>query len=132
MKIEDYMRADIGINKNSIHLYGSIEYAQESIQISPPISSGPVTIQGVINTMLQLLFGVGIVLTIVFLVMSGIRFIVAGNDAKKVEGARRSFTSAIIGLTIIILTFAIIRLVASLLGADPDSLFTLIPDRIQL
>ena len=69
--------------------------------------------------------GGGIVVAIVFLVVSGINFITAGDDQKKITQARGTFTGALIGLVILILAYAVIRLVALFVGVDPSEIFVI-------
>lgn len=53
-----------------------------------------------------------------FIIFSGIKFITSGGDPKQVEGARKTATWAIIGLLIILFSFAIINIIAGITGAD--------------
>lgn len=96
--------------------------------ISQPISSQTLTVGGVVNLIVKVVFGVGIVICIVFLVFYGIKYITAGDDVKAIEGARKGITGAIIGLIIIVLTFAIIKMVALFLGVSGGDLFNILPD----
>lgn len=53
-----------------------------------------------------------------FIVLSGIKFLTSGGDPKQVEGARKTLTYTIIGLLIVFLSFAIIKLVGTITGAS--------------
>jgi len=103
-----------------------------AVTISQPISGGDVTIAGVVNTIVQVVFGVGILVCIVFLVLYGIKYITAGDDVKKIEGARKGITGAIIGLAVIVLTFALIKMVAAILGVSSGNIFNILPSSIKL
>jgi hypothetical protein len=59
----------------------------------------------------------GIVLFIL-LIMGGFRFITSGGDPKAVEGARKTITSAIIGLIVILLSYLILVLIKAITGVD--------------
>ena len=59
-------------------------------------------------------FGLGAIVALFFVLFSGIRFLTSGGDAKQVEAARKTLTFAIIGLVVILLSFAIINLIAAL------------------
>lgn len=96
--------------------------------ISQPISSATLTVAGVVNLIVKVVFGVGILICIIFLVFYGIKYITAGDDVKAIEGARKGITGAIIGLIVILLTFAIIKLVAVFLGAGNTDIFSILPD----
>ena len=51
------------------------------------------------------------ILAFIFLIIGGIRWIVAGGDEKGVAGARGMITAALIGLVIVLVSFALIRLI---------------------
>jgi len=103
-----------------------------AVTISQPISGGDVTIAGVVNTIVQVVFGVGILVCIVFLVLYGIKYITAGDDVKKIEGARKGITGAIIGLAVIVLTFTLIKAVATILGITTGNIFDILPSSLRL
>ncbi len=71
----------------------------------------------------NLIFIIGIVLTVIFIIISGIQMIVSGGDKQKVQAARGRLTYAIIGLLVIAGAFAIVSLVISLLGGNPSFFF---------
>ncbi|KKP69549.1 MAG: hypothetical protein UR67_C0005G0038 [candidate division CPR3 bacterium GW2011_GWF2_35_18] len=96
--------------------------------ISQPISSATLTVGGVVNLIVKIVFGVGILICVIFLVFYGIKYITAGDDVKAIEGARKGITGAIIGLIVILLTFAIIKLVATFLGVNGGDIFSILPD----
>jgi len=54
-----------------------------------------------------------------FLILwGGIRLVTSGGDAKQVEGARKIITSAIIGLVVVLSSFAIVYFIAYLTKSD--------------
>ena len=96
--------------------------------ISSPISSASLSVGGIVNLVVKVVFGVGILICIVFLVFYGIKYITAGDDVKAIEGARKGITGAIIGLIVIILTFAIVKMIATFLGVKGGNVFDILPD----
>ncbi len=54
--------------------------------------------------------------TLILIMFSAIKFLTSGGDPKQVEGARNTLTYAIIGLIIVVLSFAILNLVAMVTG----------------
>ncbi|KKQ73910.1 MAG: hypothetical protein US96_C0047G0001, partial [Candidatus Woesebacteria bacterium GW2011_GWB1_38_5b] len=58
-----------------------------------------------------------------FVIFSGIKFLTSAGDPKKVEGARNTLIWALIGLTIIILSFAILNIISELTGVGCIKLF---------
>ena len=55
---------------------------------------------------------------VIFLIIGGIRFITSGGDQIKAGQAKKTITFAIIGLAIIIFSFVIIKVVATLTGVS--------------
>lgn len=68
--------------------------------------------------LITVIFVVGTILAIVFILLSGIQWILSGGDEKRIEGARKRLTYSIIGLIVILSSVYIISLVFSLLGVD--------------
>ena len=54
---------------------------------------------------------------VILLIYAGIRFVMSGGDPKQVQSARSIITYAIIGLVIVLSSFAIIYLISYLTGA---------------
>lgn len=77
-------------------------------------SSGTNLIQVAIN----LLFVFGIILAVVFILISGIQMIISGGEKQKVQNARNRLIYSIVGLVIIFLAFLIRNIIVTLLGAD--------------
>lgn len=59
----------------------------------------------------------GIVLFIL-LIIGGFKFITSGGDPKAVEGARKTLTSAIAGLVIILVSYLVLVLISNITGVD--------------
>jgi glucose uptake protein GlcU len=59
----------------------------------------------------------GIVLFIL-LIVGGFKFITSGGDPKAVEGARKTLTSAIAGLVIILVSYLILVLITNITDVD--------------
>lgn len=56
------------------------------------------------------------VVALILIIYSGIRFVTSGGDQKSVEGAKKILTYAIAGLVLVLLSFAIINLIAHATG----------------
>src|SRR3989344_5291167 len=54
---------------------------------------------------------------IILIAYSGVKFILSGGDAKQIEGARKTFNFAIVGLLVVLFAYAIINLIAYITGA---------------
>lgn len=76
------------------------------------VSNIIVVIRGIIRFILIVAF----VAAFVMLLIGGIRWITAGGDEKGVASARNMITAALIGLVVVLVAYAIIRLVEIFFG----------------
>lgn len=65
---------------------------------------------------LNFLIFIAAVIAILYLIWAGIKYITASTDPEKAKEARQAIFNAIIGIVVIILSFAIIQIVAGLAG----------------
>lgn len=73
-----------------------------------------------INLIIQFVFIIGIVLTVAFIILSGIQWIISGGDKQKLQAARGRLIYSIVGLIVIAGAFFIVSTVISLLGGNPS------------
>lgn len=78
------------------------------------INCVPFIIQNLIFWLLVFAGTVALILVII----AGIKFITSGGDAKQAEGARKTLTFAILGLILIMFSFAILRFIAQTTGLN--------------
>lgn len=76
-------------------------------------------VQTIILNIITLFFAVGGIGVIIFFIWGAVDWIMSGGDKEKVSNARKKMTNAIIGLVILALSFAIIRVVGAIVGFDP-------------
>ena len=57
----------------------------------------------------------------ILLLIGGFKFITSGGDPKAIEGARKTLTSAITGLVIILVSYLILVLISKITGVDVTS-----------
>ena len=74
------------------------------------------TFGGILGAILNIVFYSGIALTIIFLIIGGIRYITSGGAKEGVEAARSQVTNAIIGFIIVIGAFTIRIIIQNMLG----------------
>jgi len=74
----------------------------------------PIVLNNVINFAL---IASGVV-ALFFIIWAGAKLVTSGGDQKRVEGARKTLTWAIIGLVIILLAFFIVNMVSFLTGVE--------------
>jgi len=74
------------------------------------------SIGGILGAILNMVFYVGIAMSVIFLIIGGIKYITAGGDETKVGAARAQVTNAVIGFVIVIAAFTVRYIVKNLLG----------------
>ena len=65
----------------------------------------------VVRGIIRFILVVAFIVAFVMLLIGGVRWILAGGDEKAVGSARNTITAALIGLVIVLVAYAIIRLV---------------------
>ncbi len=84
--------------------------------IVPSELQGNTDIIQIVRAVIRFILLIAFVLAFIFLLIGGLRWITAGGDEKSVAGARGMITAALIGLVIVLLAFAIIKLVETFFG----------------
>lgn len=56
------------------------------------------------------------IIALIFIVLSGIKFLTSGGDPKQLEGAKNTLTYAILGFILILLSFAILNFISQIAG----------------
>lgn len=74
----------------------------------------------IVGSIVQLLIIIAITLSVIFLIIGGIRWIMSGGDKAKVEQAKSAVTAAIVGLLLSLLAYGIVNVVLYLMGGDLD------------
>lgn len=72
----------------------------------------------IVRAIIQFILVVAFVLAFIMLLIGGIRWITAGGDEKAVASARNMITAALIGLVIVLVAFALIKLVETFFGVS--------------
>lgn len=76
------------------------------------------TLGDIVTTILNYSFFIGGILTMVFLVIAGFRYVISAGDPKGVEAARGQITMALVGLFVIFIAYWLIKLVETILGGS--------------
>lgn len=90
--------------------------------ISAPggIPSGGIDIGGnIIQLFTNILFMLAVVLTLIFIIYSGIQWTISGGDKQKIQQARARLTFSIIGLIIVAASFLIVNITITIIGQKP-------------
>lgn len=75
-------------------------------------------IVAVIRAIIRFILLLAFIIAFVMLLIGGIRWILAGGDEKSVEKARNTITAALIGLVVVLVSYALIRLVETFFGVQ--------------
>ena len=67
--------------------------------------------------------GIGIVVALIFIAIYGVQYMTIKDDQKKLRDVKGGLTWSIVGLVILLLAYASVRLIAVLVGANPNEIF---------
>src|SRR3989344_2142708 len=90
------------------------------VKAPPGVETTSDVILNIPQFLITVVLVIGVVLAIIFILISGIQWILSGGDEKQIEGARKRLTYSIIGLVVIIISAVIVSLVFYLLGIDAE------------
>ncbi len=92
-----------------------------STQVSR-IDLGITSIAAAFGIAINIVLGIGIALTIIFLILGGIQYITSKGDQKAAQDARTSLTNAVIGFIVVIGAFTIRTVLLGIVGTDESTL----------
>ncbi len=96
------------------------------VPVDKPPSGASTTTWGSLGAVLygvmNVVFYVGIALTVIFLIIGGVRYITSGGSKEGSEAARKMITNAVIGFIVVLGAFAIRTIVAKTLGVTDITL----------
>jgi len=99
----------------------NMKLAAEPIQnkaLNVQFSSGTEFLGKFLPNLIGLSLVIGVVLFLFIMLIGAIQWITSGNDKGGIEAARGKITNAIIGLILLLSTFAIIQLIESFMGIN--------------
>jgi cbb3-type cytochrome oxidase subunit 3 len=105
---------DVPIGGNKEDVTGKIINPILNIQTSKTI--GVSYFQMLLTLLIRLVYIIGGVYFFAMFLLGGIRWIYSAGDKGKLETAQKQITSALMGLAILLLSFAIIELIKNLFG----------------
>ncbi len=76
------------------------------------------TLADIFALIINVVIGIGIALTVIFLILGGIQYITSRGDAKAADAARSSLTNAVIGFIVVLAAVTIRFVVQNVLGAE--------------
>lgn len=74
-----------------------------------------------LNNIVQTMLVAGVAISVIFLIIGGIKWIMSSGDKEAAAKAQKTITAAIIGLVIVFLAWAIVGLVKNILGVTGPS-----------
>lgn len=96
----------------------SLTIGGKTIEAPPQIPQGGLGAGGggqkFIQNGISLLLIAALILSFIFILLSGIKWIMSGGDKAKIDSARKTLTYAIIGLILALCSIAIVNLVGKL------------------
>lgn len=96
----------------------AIQSLPESMKILGDILGMPATDPRIIIArLINIAMGFVGMIVLIMILLSGLQFMTAGGDEDKIEGAKRTFYSAVIGLLIILSAYSIVSFEAGAFGA---------------
>ena len=98
-----------------------VVYAQEEIDITPGgqfSDLANLTVPSIVSGLIRLILVITALVFFAILVWGGIRWITSKGDKQEVENARNQITHALIGLAIVFVAWAIVKLIQALFGIN--------------
>ncbi|KKU31187.1 MAG: hypothetical protein UX44_C0007G0011 [candidate division WWE3 bacterium GW2011_GWA1_46_21] len=92
--------------------------------VTDPLGGQYQSLSAVFGVIINIALGVGVALTIVFLILGGIQYVMSKGDQKAAQQARDWLTNAVIGFIVVLGALTIRVIVEKLLGADTGSIDT--------
>ncbi|MBN1169051.1 hypothetical protein JXA63_04135 [Candidatus Woesebacteria bacterium] len=77
-----------------------------------------VGLEAVFANIIRVVVGLGTIVLFIMLIVGGFNYMTAGGDPQKSAAAKRTLTSAIVGITIIASAYMIIRIIEAITGAN--------------
>jgi len=75
-----------------------------------------ITIDGGIKSVLNIVFFIAGLLSVIFIIIGGLKYTLSGGDASGIKSAKETITYAIVGLVVTLLAFGIINFVTGIKG----------------
>ena len=96
--------------------------AINSTPVDPLKGSGINSLANLFGLAINIVMGVGVALTVIFLILGGIKYVTSQGDKTQTQAARESLTNAVIGFIVVIGAFVIRTIVLGLLSGNTSGL----------
>jgi len=85
-------------------------------------AGGNLTVAGLISSLINGAILISAIAVLLYLILGGFQWLTSGGDKSKTESARNKITSALIGLLIVIASWALFNLVLQFFGINVEEL----------
>ncbi|MCL2110206.1 hypothetical protein FWH30_01325 [Microgenomates group bacterium] len=86
----------------------------------------------IISNVLNIVFAVGVILALFYLIWGAFTWITSGGDKAKTADARNKIIASVVGLILLAATWAFLNLVLTVIYGSGTSIDTVINDNLQL
>jgi hypothetical protein len=111
---------------NNIFMLSNQLLAQTNINLNSGVGSfgqaANITPDSLVRGIVLTLLVAAAIIFFIMLLVGGVKYILSGGDKGKTEAARGQITAALIGLVIVFAAWAILQLMAALIGLDLNTL----------
>ncbi|MEI8072931.1 MAG: hypothetical protein WCH00_02465 [Candidatus Saccharibacteria bacterium] len=94
-----------------INLFYLIADTATATTLQAPNIGGPATFGDIINIVTNFLLGIAGTLSVIMIIIGGIRYATSGGNENATKGAKDTILSAVIGLVVTILAYSIVNYV---------------------
>lgn len=107
----------LAIISSAITYFIAATVASAQINVSPP-AQGYKDLGEFIGNIVQIAFGIGLIVTLIYLIWGAFDWITSGGDKEAVGKARGKIINALIGIAVLAVAFALANVAAQILGWD--------------
>ncbi len=75
-------------------------------------------LEGLFSNVISLAIGFAGIVLFIMLLMGGFQYITSGGEAPKVEGAKKTITTALLGMIFVVLAYLILVFIKNFTGVD--------------
>lgn len=93
---------------------------------------GRAQLANIITNILNIVFAIGVILALFYLIWGAFTWITSGGDKTKTADARNKIIAAIVGLILLAATWAFLSLVLTVIYGNSSSVETVINDNLKL
>jgi magnesium-transporting ATPase (P-type) len=89
--------------------------------VAPEIIKTGAEFVGLINTIGNWIFFILLAIAVIFLIIAGLMFVLAGGNPENITKARQMLISALIGVAVALAARGLVAVISSILGYNPGS-----------